>query len=323
MARLPVVNGDNERWGDILNDYLLIAHDDGGNLRAAATIAGAEQTSRKGMANGYAPLNSGGKIPSMYLPTAQSTQEVFEVYLQLNYTADPSSYDASGLSDGNHVLFTWANNWDERGIYVVQDGSLVLATAVFDGTHDGCVIWVYGRIEEEGGSSTGPYLYGVYTTEFCSLVELSAPNQLLEASQSIYDNSVGRLPDLDPSPNLQAVIDNLASNPRTAQRTLSVASEDYFITGSDAEGVIETNSSTPLSVIIPLNSTVPFPIGTEIEICQMGAGQTLVTGEEGVTVYIPSGYTLNIGGQYGTARIRKRTDDEWVLSGNLAVYQPS
>ena len=32
-ARLPTVNGDNNAWGDVLNEYLQVAHDSGGNLK--------------------------------------------------------------------------------------------------------------------------------------------------------------------------------------------------------------------------------------------------------------------------------------------------
>lgn len=36
MARLPVPGSDNGTWGDVLNDYLAVAHDTAGNLKADA-----------------------------------------------------------------------------------------------------------------------------------------------------------------------------------------------------------------------------------------------------------------------------------------------
>ncbi len=36
MARLPQVGGDSGSWGDILNDFLSVAHDDDGTLTADA-----------------------------------------------------------------------------------------------------------------------------------------------------------------------------------------------------------------------------------------------------------------------------------------------
>lgn len=42
MARLPVTGGDNNTWGDILRDYLLVSMDTDGDLKpAAVATAGA------------------------------------------------------------------------------------------------------------------------------------------------------------------------------------------------------------------------------------------------------------------------------------------
>ncbi|GFG50157.1 hypothetical protein MAGR_15980 [Mycolicibacterium agri] len=41
MARLPIVNGDDGTWGDILNDYLLQAHKSDGLLKDNAVTSSA------------------------------------------------------------------------------------------------------------------------------------------------------------------------------------------------------------------------------------------------------------------------------------------
>lgn len=43
MARLPVPGSDNGTWGDVLNDYLAVAHDSVGNLKSNAVSASALQ----------------------------------------------------------------------------------------------------------------------------------------------------------------------------------------------------------------------------------------------------------------------------------------
>ncbi len=67
MARLPTVNGDNNVWGSILNDFLSIEHNADGTLKKSGLITGAEQAANKGLANGYAPLDGAGRVPSSYL----------------------------------------------------------------------------------------------------------------------------------------------------------------------------------------------------------------------------------------------------------------
>lgn len=69
-SRLPVPGGDTGQWGLILNDFLAQSHDTvGGLLTASVAAAGAEMTSNKAVANGYASLDSGGKVPIAQIPT--------------------------------------------------------------------------------------------------------------------------------------------------------------------------------------------------------------------------------------------------------------
>ncbi len=71
MARLPIPGSDNGTWGTLLNDYLSQAHNSDGTLKVGSTSGtGAEQTANKGAANGYASLDSGGKVPTAQLPTS-------------------------------------------------------------------------------------------------------------------------------------------------------------------------------------------------------------------------------------------------------------
>ncbi|NTW62217.1 hypothetical protein HGB25_02300 [Candidatus Saccharibacteria bacterium] len=73
MARLPNPGGDAGTWGGILNDYLSVEHNADGTLKKSAVITGAEQSVNKGQPSGYAPLDSGGKVPSANLPDANNS----------------------------------------------------------------------------------------------------------------------------------------------------------------------------------------------------------------------------------------------------------
>ncbi len=68
MARLPTPGGDSGNWGEILNEFMLQSHNSDGSLKASAVSAsGAEQTSSKGQANGYAGLDATAKVPTLNL----------------------------------------------------------------------------------------------------------------------------------------------------------------------------------------------------------------------------------------------------------------
>lgn len=76
MARLPNPGSDDGTWGTILNEFLEVSHDTDGTLKDAATISGAEQTSNKNAANGYAGLDGTSKVPVTYLPLGTTSVTV-------------------------------------------------------------------------------------------------------------------------------------------------------------------------------------------------------------------------------------------------------
>ena len=68
---------------------------------------------------------------------------------------------------------------------------------------------------------------------------------------------------------------------------------------------------------IPTNASVAFPIGTQVNIVQLGAGQVTVGGA-GVTIR-SQGSKLKLNGIYSAATCVKINTNEWVLVGNTAA----
>jgi len=77
-ARLPVVGGDAGQWGTILNTFLSVSLNSNGTLiTSAVSTAGAEMTTNKGVASGYAPLNSSTVVPAANLGTGTASTTTF------------------------------------------------------------------------------------------------------------------------------------------------------------------------------------------------------------------------------------------------------
>jgi hypothetical protein len=86
---------------------------------------------------------------------------------------------------------------------------------------------------------------------------------------------------------------------------------------SHAGCVVEINSLSAVTITIPTDAAVAFPIGTEIELLQEGEGA--------VTISPAGGVMLNsfetkrrIAGWYAVAVLKKRGVNDWRLAGNLA-----
>ena len=78
------------------------------------------------------------------------------------------------------------------------------------------------------------------------------------------------------------------------------------------------NVATANNLTIPLDSSVAFPIGTQLEIAQYGAGQTTIVASGGVIIRSASG-NLKIAAQYVAVSLLKIGTDEWYCFGNLSA----
>lgn len=86
---------------------------------------------------------------------------------------------------------------------------------------------------------------------------------------------------------------------------------------ADNGKAVEVTSATPVDVTVPPNVSVAFPVGTVIEVYQLGAGQVSIVAGSGVTVE-SRGSLTDLSGQYAVASLRKRATDVWVLAGDLS-----
>jgi hypothetical protein len=93
----------------------------------------------------------------------------------------------------------------------------------------------------------------------------------------------------------------------------------YTLVLADAGKVVELNRATAVSLLVPTNAAVAFPIGTCVELWQQGVGQVTVSAVTPGTTTIrsPSGHVA-IAAQYGSATLRKRAADEWCLEGDIS-----
>lgn len=102
----------------------------------------------------------------------------------------------------------------------------------------------------------------------------------------------------------------------TALRPLRSNTVSMTLSLTESGSALELNSATGVTVTVPPNSSVAFPLGTIIDVIQMGAGQITIAAGSGVT--LRTARSLTTRAQYSTVTLRLRAADEWVLSGDLS-----
>lgn len=99
------------------------------------------------------------------------------------------------------------------------------------------------------------------------------------------------------------------------QIQINVRNASYILVLADKGKTIEMTVAGANSLTIPPHSSVPLPVGTYVNVTQMGAGQTTIVGGAGVAVQGHSG--LKMAGQFAMATMYQRVVDNWIVGGAL------
>lgn len=113
-------------------------------------------------------------------------------------------------------------------------------------------------------------------------------------------------------------IQGVTGVPDVANYSPTFSGGNYNLISTDRDKMLEvTNGSSSGTVTVPLNSTVPFSIGTQINLTQIGTGSIFISWESGVTVNSAAGFRLRT--QWSTATLYKRGTNTWLLFGDLSA----
>jgi hypothetical protein len=135
------------------------------------------------------------------------------------------------------------------------------------------------------------------------------PTTTVNFSQAVYDTlKVGGIEYADGVQVKQGVPSITSINQQAGAYTTVLTDRDKLVEVSSASGV---------TVTIPANSTVAYPVGTSIDILQTGTGQVTIAGAGGVTVNATPGLKLRT--QWSSATLFKRATDTWVVFGDLSA----
>lgn len=87
----------------------------------------------------------------------------------------------------------------------------------------------------------------------------------------------------------------------------------YTLVLGDAGNIVTMSNASANTLTIPPNSSVAFPVGTQIDIAQKGAGKTTIAAGAGVTI---NNTNKALAAQYAGVTAVKEATDTWTLYGS-------
>ena len=158
-----------------------------------------------------------------------------------------------------------------------------------------------------------------------SLTGLTLTSPLIDGSGIVFEGATAdsfetTLTVVDPTADRTVTIPNESGT--LALRDLTInpqTSTTYLIATnlSDNGRLITLNNASGITVTVPTNASAAYPIGSQINLAQIGAGQVTVAGTSGVTVNGTPGLKLRT--QYSLATLIKIGNDSWLLTGDLSA----
>jgi hypothetical protein len=92
----------------------------------------------------------------------------------------------------------------------------------------------------------------------------------------------------------------------------------YTLVLTDASKLVTLTNALALTLSVPTDASVAFPIGTTIDLAQMGAGKVTVAAVTPGTTTVNGTPSLGFRAQYSAATLIKIAANNWLLVGDLA-----
>lgn len=100
---------------------------------------------------------------------------------------------------------------------------------------------------------------------------------------------------------------------------VSSKTSSYTLTLSDANTILQFDSSSSTTITVPTDASVAFDNGTQIMIVQQGVGQVTVAAATPATTTVRSANGLKAADQYSIISLIKTSTNNWVVGGDATV----
>jgi hypothetical protein len=142
-------------------------------------------------------------------------------------------------------------------------------------------------------------------------INLASGKDLKVNGTAVISSTAGGFIFTDGTQTLEGVPSRTPIVQKTASYTLSSLTE--------RDDLIEMSSASAITLSIPTDATLDFPIGTSIDILQTGAGQVTIAAVTPGTTTVNATPGLKLRTTWSSATLFKRAANTWVVFGDLTA----
>ena len=140
--------------------------------------------------------------------------------------------------------------------------------------------------------------------------DVIGPASAVDERIAVFDGTTGKL-----IKDGGATIAELAAIPVSVNAQTGTT---YTLVLGDAGKLVTLDNGAAITLTVPTNASVAFPVGTVVACAQLGAGLVSIAGATGVTINGATPGAEASAGQWSTWSLTKLATDTWLASGGLA-----
>lgn len=244
-----------------------------------------------------------------------------------NLSSAPSAIDNVTLTNNMRVLVKNQTTTSQNGIYVYNSSTGALTRAsdfdtageidggdfvfVTGGTQNDNTGWV--QTENVTSIGTDPIIFqqfsGNGTVTAGTNISVTG-NQISVINNPTFSQVVTASSGVAFSDGTQTKV-GVPSISSFVSRTSSYTLDDLTL----RDNIIEMNSSSATTVTIPPDSSLNLPVGSSLDVIQIGSGEVTIAAGVGVTINATPGLKLRT--QWSSCTLLKRASNTWLVYGDL------
>lgn len=118
--------------------------------------------------------------------------------------------------------------------------------------------------------------------------------------------------------NVASVVGSFADEAAVPVSINTQTGTTYTLVLADAGKLVTLENAGAITLTVPTNASVAFPVGTVVDCAQLGAGLVTTVGATGVTINGVTPGSKASAGQWSGWRLVKLATDTWLATGELA-----